>query len=543
VLDLGLQLYSDCAVCGERLHAIAGHERDSVYTLACGCGREHLENLPAPQLGPQTQYLEVEADILLYGGARGGGKSWAMLLDVLRYIDVPGWTGLILRRVLKDITKAGGLWSKAKRCFANTGAVFREQPYLDVTWGGDGGARLEFAHLGSRNIESFQGQEYALIGFDEATHFSMDDLMWMATCNRSTCGAPVYMRWTCNPDPDHELRAWVGPWLREDGTADRSLSGQLRYFAMSQGGKRVWADTREEASRLTGRGPDEVFSFGFVPALVEDNVILLAEDPRYVGKLAWRGAVVEAQHRRGNWLAREEKGGMLRWSWWGRVTEPLGQIVRKCRAWDKAATRPTATNPDPDYTVGVLMGWDIYGNWYVLDVVACREEPPGVDRLMGETAATDGPSVIQCIPKDPAAAGKSDVLHTSSSLRAALPGVQVVVRAPLKNKKVRAQKMSRELELGQRSKAAVLELVEVDENTFEHQPRGFVLEGAWMSRPHSDAGSAPETMGALFASQVYAFPDPEDKAKDDIIDAMSDAHAVLSDVPRRSVGSRWAALS
>ena len=504
------------------------------------CEAVHRE----PQPGPQTAFIDSPATFRIFGGGMGSGKTYAGLLDwLVRGAFVEGSNGLCVRRHSRDIMIGGGLWDEAKKVFEGTGAHFRGGSAMDVHWPSSG-STLSFRHLDDKGIERFKGPAFTWILIEEASEVNSAAILWLMQRMRSSVGIESTIALTTNPAPLHAMRQWVGWYIGPDGQPLRERSGVVTWMLRhTRTDKQCFGETPEEAGRLADADPADAMSFTYVPSLLEDNRALNLGDPGYRKKFAQVPTTERRRNLGGNWDAVDEKGGMLRWSWWGRVSVPLGPIVRKCRAWDKAATQPTARNPDPDYTVGVLMGWDVHNNWYVLDVVACREEPPGVDKLMGETAAADGVGVIQCIPKDPAAAGKSDVLHTSAVLRAALPGVRVVTRAPLKAKKVRAQTMSNELRLGQRSKAAVLELVEVEADTFEHQPRGFILEGAWISRPYSDAGSGPETMGALFTAMVYAFPDPEDEAKDDIVDAMSDAHAVLSDVPRRSVGSRWAALS
>ena len=63
-----------------------------------------------PQQGPQTNFLSTAADIAIYGGAAGGGKSYGLLLDLLRYKNVPGFNAMIFRRNYNQIMAPGGLW-------------------------------------------------------------------------------------------------------------------------------------------------------------------------------------------------------------------------------------------------------------------------------------------------------------------------------------------------------------------------------------------------------------------------------------------------
>lgn len=489
-----------------------------------------------PQPGPQTDFLACSTDVALYGGSAGGGKSHGLLLDVLNYAHTPGWHGLMLRRHRKDLMGAGGLYEKARALYQDTGAVFRAGgEYVDVRW--PSGAMLAFRHLGAGNVYDYQGLEFAWVGIDEATHLELDWILYLMTRVRTTCGVRTAMRLTCNPDPDHPLREWVGPYLRSDGTADRSQSGRVRWFQRSVStGKIVWGDSLAETARLAGRPSNEIKSFAFIPALVEDNPALLRENPNYVGNLAIAGAVEEEKLRRGNWDARPEGGGMLRRSRWGFVTQPIAPLFRWVRAWDKGASKPGSANPDPDFTIGILMAWDIHGRFYVLGMAACREEPPERDRLMERTAKADGARVTQVCKQSGGDAGKSDALH-SRRLLAAGDGEVVTIRET-QAKVVRAQPMALALERGHQGDAPrpVIELALDDRGVWS--PVGFILDDGWLALPYSDKGAnAPATLGALFWSQVAPFWDPN-AAHDDVPDAMADAYAVGAAPPSRRVDPR-----
>lgn len=393
---------------------------------------------------------------------------------------------------------------------------------MDVRW--PSGATLAFAHLDGANLFDYQGKQFAWLGLDELTHFELPWILYLITRARTTCGTRPVVRATCNPDPDHPIREWVEPYLvdggPDDGTADRSQSGRVRFFARSQETDRiVWGDTREEAAQASGRPEREIKSFAFVPSLVEDNPALLAANPDYVANLALAGAVEESKLRRGNWRVRAETGGMLRRSRWGVVDAPLGRIVRVVRAWDKAATAPSESSLDPDFTAGVKLGWDVLGRFYVLDVAACRAEPPEVDRLMARTAERDGPSVTQVISIDPGQAGKVDALHTRRVLGSSGRCGEIVERRPTRDKITRAQALARDLELGH------------DDGSGTWQPRGYLLRGPWCDEPYRDAGNAPPTLEALWWSQVGPFW--RAGVHDDIVDALVDAHAVSSEQPSK----------
>src|SRR5690554_534113 len=75
------------------------------------------EKIPGPQAGPQEQFLKSKADIAIYGGAAGGGKTWALLLEPLSHIANPGFGGVIFRRTTVQVRNEGGLWDESARMY------------------------------------------------------------------------------------------------------------------------------------------------------------------------------------------------------------------------------------------------------------------------------------------------------------------------------------------------------------------------------------------------------------------------------------------
>lgn len=489
------------------------------------CSSKHLR----PQPGPQEQFLSSDADIVLYGGSAYGGKSFSLLLDALRYCNTPGWAGLILRRHAKDFTDPTSIFEKAKKVYAGTGARFRSGGDRDVRWPSSG-ATIAFRHLDGVNMEGYQGMEYAWIGIDEATHFELSWILYLIGRMRTDCGTKPRMRLTCNPDPDHAISEWVNPYLIHDealttyGCPDRKLSGVVRYLA-PKAGRIVWGSTRDQCAKSAERPIEDVKSFAFVMSSLDDNPIGLALNPGYAANLALHGPVTEARLRYGNWKVRENVGGMLRYAWWGHLDEPLAPIVRRVRAWDLAATKPKrGGNYDPDYTIGILIWWDIHGRWYIADMVACREDSPEVDKLMAATARADyaqHPDTIQVTEIEGGSSGKRDALTTRKVLRSGCPCTVVTVPAN-KNKAEKARPMARELKLGMNgNNPRIIEMGQDEDGVWT--PRGFILYTGWTELPYLDDGDHPPTLGALFWQQVTPFFDPK-APHDDIPDAMAIGH-------------------
>ena len=120
-----------------------------------------------PNEGPQTQFLAAGEKDVLYGGAAGGGKSFAMLIDPLRYCHVKEHRALILRRTMPELRE---LIDKSREIYpkAFKGARFKE---VEKVWYFPSGAKIEFGFLEKdADVYRYQGQAYSWIGFDEITH-------------------------------------------------------------------------------------------------------------------------------------------------------------------------------------------------------------------------------------------------------------------------------------------------------------------------------------------------------------------------------------
>ncbi len=141
-----------------------------------------------PQEGPQTAFLSTTADIAIYGGAAGGGKSFGLLLEPLRNVHNPGFGAVIFRRQGVEIKKEGGLWDESQNIFPQCGGVSREG-LLDWKFPraqGTSGARISFSHLEQEKDKyTWQGAQIALIEFDELTHFTKTQFFYMLSRNRS----------------------------------------------------------------------------------------------------------------------------------------------------------------------------------------------------------------------------------------------------------------------------------------------------------------------------------------------------------------------
>ena len=190
------------------------------------------------QKGFQGDFLSSPADILIGGGAAGGGKTYALLLDPSRYFGNPRFGGVIFRRTTPQIRNEGGLWDTSVELYSPIGGVPKES---SLKWKFPWGSKMTFTHIEyDKDVLSHQGAQYPYIGFDELTHFTKKQFFYLLTRNRSAHGIKPCIRATCNPDPDSWVAEFISWWIdQESGFPIPERNGVLRYF-ISDSGHLVW---------------------------------------------------------------------------------------------------------------------------------------------------------------------------------------------------------------------------------------------------------------------------------------------------------------
>ena len=373
---------------------------------------EPKPDILGPQAGPQTMFMASSADIVIYGGAAGGGKTYALLLEALRHKDVKGFGGVIFRKNFTQITAEGGLWDASTKIFSQVpDAHSRKTPKLH--WRFDSGAKLHFAHIDrEEDLQAWQGTEIAYLGFDELTHFTKHQFLYMLSRNRSTCGVKPYVRATCNPDSDSWVADFISWWIDQDtGYPIRERSGVVRYMCVLNDVIH-WGDSPEELEKNYNIPPTDCKSVTFIASRLEDNKILMNSDPSYLSNLK---AMTEVDMERllyGNWKIKAQAGRYFKRTQIpsdGYLDKLPDDVLFWCRAWDIAATDEDEDG-DPAYTAGVLIGKRKNGRFVVADVVNQRIKAGDVENLILMTALSDrkkyGMNYRIRIPQDPGAAGK-----------------------------------------------------------------------------------------------------------------------------------------
>ena len=359
-----------------------------------------------PQKGPQEDFLATSADIAIYGGAAGGGKSWAILAECTRNLSNPRFGAQVFRRTTGQIFNEGGLWDESDPIYRPLGGSSRKDIGKGV-WSFPNGSKISFGHLQyDKTVFNYQGSQIPLIVFDELTHFSAKQFWYMVSRNRSMCGVRPYIRATTNPDADSWVAQFVEWWIDQDtGYPISERSGVLRWF-VRLGDKIIWAGSPDELAQhkdLDGnRIPPK--SATFIAAKLTDNKMLMEADPGYMANLMALPTVERERLLGGNWKIRPAAGMYFQRSWC-EVIDAAPAGIKEVRGWDFAATKKTESN-DPDWTSGTKIG-ELNGHYYVTHNVTAREGPLGVKKLYMNTATQDGKSVKVHIPQDPGEAGKT----------------------------------------------------------------------------------------------------------------------------------------
>lgn len=223
-----------------------------------------------PQVGPQEEFLSRGEDEVLFGGSKGGGKSYALILDSLRYVSISGYKAIIFRRTYPKLAE---LIDRAHQIFPHLGAKWHAKDYK---WVFPSGASIRFAHCQTEEDKYiYQGHEYHFMGFDQLEEFTESMYLFLCTQMRNPPkGVQIAVRATANPGGIGH--AWVyRRFMVDPVTNEEILPGTVireRFILPFAVAKMRQGDTL-------------VRSRVFIPATVYDNKILLENDPNYLATL------------------------------------------------------------------------------------------------------------------------------------------------------------------------------------------------------------------------------------------------------------------
>lgn len=414
-----------------------------------------MARIVKPQPGPQTAFMATPANVCIYGGAAGGGKSFGLLMSALRYKNVPGFGCTIFRRNFNQIFSQGGLWDESMKIYQGIRGAdpkFARGQWWFRNQNGDIVSKVTFAHIErDEDVHKWQGAQICEIGFDELTHFSEKTFFYMLSRNRSTCGVEPFIRATCNPDADSWVAKFIEWWIDPDtGYPIPERSGKLRWF-IRRDEILYWANTKQELwKQFDLKTPEEKAeprSVTFIMSKLEDNQELLKVNPGYMANLKAMSVIERERLLRGNWKIKAAAELFFKRSQVGDYLSFVPDDVTEwVRCWDLAATEKTE-NGDPAFTAGVLMGKRKNGRYIVADVVNKQMSASDVRQTIKHTAQQDIAKYKRVkirLPKDPGQAGKEQ----AESYIKFLAGFNVVTVAETGSKEARAEPMAAQWQAG-----------------------------------------------------------------------------------------------
>lgn len=353
---------------------------------------EFIPHAPHPR---QAAFLLLDCEEALYGGAAGGGKSDALLMAALQYVDLPNYSAILFRRSYADLALPGALMDRAYEWLNNTGARWKD---TEKRWIFPSGASLSFGYLETdRDKFRYQSAEFQFVGFDELTQFQDTQYLYLFSRLRRLANSPVPIRMRAASNPGGVGHVWV---------KDR--------FIVSK-----------SASRR------------FVRAGLRDNPFVDQES--YLSQLGKLDAVTKAQLRDGDWNATSE-GSLFPRKWlvplltndWPVNTPTVA------RRWDFAATALKKS----DFTAGGKIA--IHNNHvYIVDVKRLKGIGAQVEDLVRKTAFEDGWRVPIILEIERGSAGK--LLH-DHYVRHILQGFVVIGDLASGDKITRMQALSAQCE-------------------------------------------------------------------------------------------------
>jgi predicted phage terminase large subunit-like protein len=315
----------------------------------------------------QKVFLRTNAIEALFGGAAGGGKSSALLMSALQYVDIPNYSAILFRRTYADLALPGALMDRFKSWMDEMDGIHWNANSYVATF--PSGARISFGYLNNTNdYLRYKGSEFQFIGMDEVTEIRESDYRYMfSRLRRPASGplsqVPLRMRSASNPAPN---------WVRQRFIIEGLSTGRI-----------------------------------FVPSKLTDNPGIDADSYRQA--LQALDPIERRRLEEGDWWSTTLGTMFDRESVVIIDTEDVPVVssaARAVRFWDLAATEPSQSNPNPDWTVGTLMLFDS-GIAYILDVRRARVKNEKVEQFIAQTAYEDGHGVSIRMEQEPGSSGKA----------------------------------------------------------------------------------------------------------------------------------------
>jgi len=360
---------------------------------------DQVEVIFRPNPGPQTDFLAAAETEVLYGGAAGGGKSYAMLIDPLRYAHRPAHRALLLRKSMPELIELIDL-SRQLYPKAFPGTKFRE---VEKRWMFPSGATIQFSFVDTdQDVHRFQGQAFSWIGIDEITHYATP-YVWdylRSRLRRTDMEITPYMRCTANPGG---LGGW---WVKKMFVDPAEWNSPFWAVDIETDEILVYPDAEFLEDELKHLAGQPTFKRRFIPAKLTDNPHLM-KSHEYLSMLASLPVTQRKRLLEGDWDVADSSA----FPEFHRSTHVVEQFVPpmdwpRFRACDYGFVAPTAVvwfTIDYDGTIYVYR--ELYEKGLNAEQLANKihaieeDEPPGIIGILDSESWARrgqlGPSIAQ----------------------------------------------------------------------------------------------------------------------------------------------------
>lgn len=320
---------------------------------------------------PQEAFLWLNQLEAFYGGAAGGGKSDALLMAALQYVDVPNYAALLLRKTYADLALPGAIMDRSKTWLMGSDAHWNDNA---KQWTFPSGATITFGYLQTANHKvRYQGAEFQMIGFDELTQFEEPDYAYLLSRLRRPADGPlslVPLRMRAASNPGGRGHKWV-----------------KRRFIQRKPNPDDPEDTPEKCAARV-----------FIPSRLDDNPSV--DQAAYTAALGGLDPQTRAQLLAGDWNARQP----------GNYVYPVGlDAAEKLGAkYDELLAKGNMVPPAGEgIAIGIDWGigttacvpiWPLAGGGVYVppgEVIVERGEPTALTNQMLEMAAGFDPPLLE----------------------------------------------------------------------------------------------------------------------------------------------------
>jgi len=367
-------------------------------------GSDFIKNMLVPKMthyNPHDPSIKQTAFLLLncldafFGGAAGGGKSDALLMAALQYVDVPGYNALLLRDTYANLVKPEGLLDRANEWLAGT----------DARWEGEmkayrfpSTATLSFGYLdGPRDHFNYQGPAYQFVGIDEVVGTREHQANYLFSRLRKKMPESYLKDLRKFPlfedTEEKELQSYYEAY-KNLPIRFRAASNPPRLEQLERGS---WVKDKYVDEQTREKG------VVYIPSKIADNPHIDAKE--YRKTLAKLDPITRKQLEDGDWEV-QTAGRFFSRAWFKIVDKmpPAEEVYYGLRRWDLASTEEDPKK-DPAYTVGLRMYRTNYGQYFIDSVVRARLSPRNVEVIVRQTADMDGRGFPIRMEQEPGSSG------------------------------------------------------------------------------------------------------------------------------------------